>query len=616
MNPIPIAIPLLPLAAFAILVVFGSRLGRAAAYVAIGAIGASAALSVYVLSWTFGGVALDQSLQWFEIGSVAADFGIRIDALSGLMLLVVTAVSLLVHVYSIGYMGGEARYSVYFAYLSLFSAAMLMLVAVDNFLLLYICWELVGLCSFLLIGYYVDRPAAGDAAKKAFITTRIGDLGLLVAILAIYASVGSFRYSEVFAAAQGKLGAPAAMATVVGLLLFAGAIGKSAQIPLHVWLPDAMEGPTTASALIHAATMVAAGVYLVARAFPIISRSPAALETIAVVGLASSFFAATVALTQTDAKRILAYSTISQLGLMFVGVGTGAWVAGIFHLTTHAFFKALLFLAIGSIIHGTGEQHVERIRGAGRSMRITAATFAFGALALAAIPPFSGFFSKEEILSNLYSTGRYWMFAAALLISFLTALYIWRLGFGAIFAPEPEGDGAKAPHESPITMTVPLVILAAAALGVGFLGSPFSGVFQKFFDEPPPHVIPVPLTLSFVTAVAGVAVAWWGYGAGRRRLDDVLKRAPALYDLVQDRYRIDEIYVNFLVAPLVACARWTYERFDKNTIDGAVNGVGVAADALGGVLRRVQTGRVRDYTAWMLAGAVGMAAIVAVVVLR
>ena len=416
-----------------------ARLWKAAAGpLAVAGTLAAAAMSVAVFFSVRGGAVPELDWVWFQVGWLVVPFGLRADGLSALMLVVVAGVSVLVHLYSNGYMAGDRDRAVYFAELSLFSGAMLLLVLASNLFVLYLAWELVGATSYLLIGYYFERPAAAAAGKKAFLVTRVGDLGLLIAIFALVTLTGSLRFDTVFAqVAAGAL--TAGWAVAVPLLLFAGAAGKSAQFPLHVWLPDAMEGPTPVSALIHAATMVAAGVYLVARMFPLIGRSATALDVICWVGAFTALMAATIAVTQVDIKKVLAYSTISQLGFMMAALGAFAPGAAIFHLFTHAWFKALLFLGAGSVIHATGRQTVGELGRLARRMPVTAATFVVGALALAGIPPLAGFWSKDEILAGV-AAGHPWQFAMLLVATFLTAFYVFRLVFLVFWGPAEGRD--------------------------------------------------------------------------------------------------------------------------------------------------------------------------------
>src|SRR5437016_8920798 len=448
--------------------VFGRVIGRSAHWIAVPALVASFLGSCVVFARVWSGQAFTTTLfTWI----VAADFETTVvalvDPLTGVMLLVVTGVGMLIHVYSIGYMHDDPGYARFFAYLNLFVFSMTMLVLAGNFLLLYVFWEAVGLCSYLLIGFWYTRPAAAEAGKKAFIVNRVGDFGFGLGVLWLWTALGTLDYTDVFAK-TGDL-APG-VATGIALLLFMGACGKSAQLPLHVWLPDAMEGPTPVSALIHAATMVTAGVYMVARSHTLFERSGVALEVVAIVGTVTAVFAASIGLVQTDIKRVLAYSTISQLGYMFAAVGLGAYAAGIFHLVTHAFFKALLFLGAGSVIHGMGgEQDLRKMGGLAPKMVTTTITMTIGAVGLAGLPGLAGFFSKDEILAAAFVTGHRGMWGLLLLGAFLTAFYASRLLFLAFYgAPRMSKEVAHHVHESPWVMTLPLVVLAVLTFLAGW----------------------------------------------------------------------------------------------------------------------------------------------------
>jgi NADH-quinone oxidoreductase subunit L len=410
---------------------------------------------------------------WIAAGDLAAPFGLRFDPLSAVMTLVVSGVGFLIHLYSVGYMRGDRGYGRYFAYLNLFTFAMLLLVLADNFLLMFVGWEGVGLCSYLLIGFWFEKQSATDAGKKAFLVNRVGDFAFLIGLFLIFRQMGTFDFDTINAHASEALTGP--MATLICLLLFAGATGKSAQIPLYVWLPDAMEGPTPVSALIHAATMVTAGVYLVARSSELFVLAPAALEAVAIIGGVTAFFAATIALVQTDIKRVLAYSTISQIGYMFLGAGVGAFSSSIFHLMTHAFFKALLFLGAGSVIHAlSGEQDLRRMGGLARRLPRTHATFFVASLAIAGVAPLAGFFSKDAILGAVYASGHRFLWFLGITTAMLTAFYIFRLYFLAFGGGEERLEPhAKAHlHESPHVMTIPLMALAVLSAVGGFLNVP------------------------------------------------------------------------------------------------------------------------------------------------
>ncbi len=632
-------IPLLPLVSFSILIFFGRRLGKAAPLVSLIALLGSFLLSLFQL-WTVlvelpkCQILGDQPYShvfwsWLRLGEHPLRMGFLADPLSVTMCLVVTGIGWLIMLYSTGYMHGDPRYSRFFAYLSLFFCAMLTLVLADNFLLLYIGWEGVGLCSYLLISFWFEKPAAANAGKKAFLTTRVGDLGLLGAILLISKLTGDLSFANL----PGRAILLGHWAPLVAVLIFWGAAGKSAQFPLHVWLPDAMEGPTPVSALIHAATMVAAGVYLVARTLPLFLPNPQALALVATIGAFTSLFAATIACTQTDLKRVLAYSTLSQLGLMMLGLGTGSPFAGMFHLVTHAWFKALLFLGAGSVIHAVHHQEITRMGGLWRKMPVTAGTFVLAAVAMAGIPPLSGFWSKEEILTAVSRSLPPQFLAIAMTVSFLTAFYITRAVWLTFFGKPREESHA---HESPAVMTVPLLILAIGAVAIGLLGSPWLGhPLQHFLvgNETLHHEAPHWLeTASVLIASAGIALAFVRYGLGWQLLPEGLRVSlRPLVRLVAGKYFVDEIYEAILLRPV----RWIAGRafsFDAGVVDGAVNGAGSAGLSLsrlkrwvderivdgavngaavsiglaGGAARLLQTGLVQNYLLIALGGALAI----------
>jgi len=468
-------IPALPLATWVIITFFNRRLGEKAAYVGTAAVLASLALSVaaFVTLLAGHGEPVSSGGTWLVIGSLTLAMGFTVDGLAAVMLLVVTVVSSAVHVYSIGYMHGDRRYQRFFGTLSLFTSAMLCLVLADNFLLLLISWEIMGLCSYLLIGHWFEEAWPRMASMKAFMTTRVGDVAMMIGIWLLFAQTGSFNIAEITHSAGGVLSP--AVTTAAALLLFGGAVGKSAQFPLHVWLPDAMAGPTPVSALIHAATMVAAGVYLVARSFGIFMHSAEALLAVAVIGGVTALFAATIATVMTDMKKVLAYSTVSQLGFMMLGLGAGSMVAGMFHLVTHAFFKALLFLTAGSVSHATGTLEIHQMGGLARKMKVTFVTFILGALALAGIPPLAGFWSKDEILVAAAGSGHTVLFWMAVAAAFLTAYYMTRLTCLVFLGKPRDKHRYEHAHESPKVMTWPLVALAALAVVAGLPGSPLMG---------------------------------------------------------------------------------------------------------------------------------------------
>ena len=631
-----VLVPLLPLAGAVILLFFGKRLAKLAGYLATLLVAGSFAVSLSVLSG-LAELPADQRLVvrhlfgWMAAGGFNVSVDFRIDPLSVMMLLVVTGVGSLIHWYAIGYMAEDERKGRFFAYLNLFVFSMLILVLAGNFLVMYAGWELVGLCSYLLISFYFFRPSAAAAGKKAFLVTRIGDLGMFIGLFAISHIFHSLDFSTVFAAAS-QHPAPHYWATAIPLLLFCGAVGKSAQIPLYVWLPDAMEGPTPVSALIHAATMVTAGVYLVARAHILFEASHISAVVVAAIGVATVVFAASMALTEDDIKRVLAYSTISQLGYMFVGVGVGAlyaapeaYEAGVFHLVTHAFFKALLFLAAGSVMHAMHETtDMKQMGGLLKKLPITGGVFIIGGLALSGIPPFAGFFSKDAVLGQAWVHGDKLLWAVGIFGAFLTAFYVGRQIFLTFFG-ESRVPPEIHPHESPPTMTIPLLVLAGLATLGGFLGIGESSsklyrwldpVFatQVFHAAGSPVAIAKPGFGLSVAAVAvgllGIALAYGFYlapGATERRQSITTPLAP-IRTLLKHKYYIDELYGAVIVAPALAIAK-AAAAFDANVIDGAVMGVGKLVGGGSAVLRRIQTGQVRRYVLTMFGGIVLVVAI-------
>ncbi len=558
---------------------------------------------------------------WILSGDFKVEANLLLDQLSILMALVVTGVSTLIHIYSAGYMKGDEYEKRYFTWLNLFVFMMLMLVFADNFVFMYLGWEGVGLCSYLLIGYWFERESAADAGKKAFIVNRVGDFGLALGIMLIFATFGSVAFSDVFPAAQTLL---PGTATVIALLLFLGATGKSAQIPLYVWLPDAMEGPTPVSALIHAATMVTAGVYLVARCHAIFEQSLSALNWVAWIGAITAFFAATMALVQRDFKRILAYSTISQLGYMFLGVGVGAYAAGIFHLTTHAFFKALLFLCAGSVMHAlAGELDIFRMGGLRRKMPWTFGTFLVGILALSGIPLLSGFFSKDEILYYVFEQGNPYLWLVGIITAGLTALYAFRLLFVAFYGKSRmDRKTAAHVHESPQVMVAPLVLLAFLAVFGGYIGLPHvlgAGNAIDDFLRPvfadvarPEHAAGSATVEWGLMAVAALAVAvgafaaYWIYIRNWGLAERMTRGSQWLYDVVYSKYYVDEAYTEVIVKPLRMLGGTLADTIEQGGIDGAVNGLARLVSLAGEGLRRAQTGLVRNYALAMLVGVVAV----------
>jgi NADH-quinone oxidoreductase subunit L len=610
-------IPLFPLAGTLLNALFGRIIGRYAHWVAVPAVGASFLSACLVFSRVWQGETYTGALfPWIVAGTFKTSVLVQVDQLSAVMFLVVTGVGFLIHLYSAGYMRGDSGYARYFTYLNLFVFSMVMLVLSGNFLLLYVFWEAVGLCSYLLIGFWYERKSAADAGKKAFIVNRVGDFGFGLGVMYLWVAVGSLDYGEVFAKA-GSL--PTTTATVIALLLFMGACGKSAQLPLHTWLPDAMEGPTPVSALIHAATMVTAGVYMVARSHALFERSGVALDVVAWVGGLTAIFAATIGLAQTDIKRVLAYSTISQLGYMFVGVGVGAYAAGIFHLVTHAFFKALLFLGAGSVIHALGgEQDLRRMGGLAPRMLPTTVTFLVGAAGLAGIPPLAGFFSKDEILSSTYHAGHFWLWALLLIGVLLTAFYTSRLVFLAFFTPpRMSKEVAHHIHESPPVMTVPLgalavlTVVAGLAVGIPFArGTLFARFLAPVFPLHDAHGSAISafalLVVSVVAALAGVLLAYLIYLSRQVKAEAIGRPKNAIHALLLRKYYVDEIYDALFVRPIHSLSVFCARAFDLGVIDGIVNGVGKVVVAWAQVMRRLQTGYVMNYALTMLLGAVAI----------
>jgi NADH-quinone oxidoreductase subunit L len=581
---------------------------------------------------------------WMIAGTFRADFNFQIDQLTLVMLGVVSGVGLLIHIYSTGYMAHEGGYYRFFSYLNLFMFFMLTLVMAGNLVLMFVGWEGVGLCSYLLIGFYFLRKSAADAGKKAFIVTRIGDVGFTIGILLVFWTFKSVDFTEIFKQAAAM---PVESATYIGgtltiicLLLFAGAIGKSAQLPLYVWLPDAMEGPTPVSALIHAATMVTAGVYMVARMHILYSHAPLAMLVVAIVGAATAFYSATIGLVQTDIKKVLAYSTVSQLGYMFLGCGVGAYAAGIFHLMTHAFFKGLLFLAAGSVIHAMGgDQDMRNMGGLRKKIPITFWTMCAATLAIAGVPFFSGFFSKEAIL-DAAKDGPYaniYLWTLGILGALLTSFYMFRLLFLTFFGEQRYDEHKVHVHESPKNMTIPLILLAILAVSGGWFAAPtmlggpnyFANFLRPVFEAGVPAgsaamaenagaaetggaaLVKSLLAPGVIVALIGFLTAWWFY---IRRPDLPKKLAQSmhgLYTLLLNKYYVDEIYLAVIVRPLLwISTNVLWHTVDEKVIDGAVNGVATGARGLGGELRQIQSGNPRSYATWVVIGAVGVTVLV------
>ncbi|WP_028608283.1 NADH-quinone oxidoreductase subunit L [Paenibacillus harenae] len=609
-------IPLFPLAAFLVLTALGRSFRRAG--ILTGTAGSLAAfvLSMIIAVDRLGGRAVDYNyaFDWIRIGDYTLRIGFEVTNLTAMMLVVVTLVSLLVNIYSAGYMKDDERITVFYGYVALFTFSMLGLVLSDNLLSLYIFWELVGVCSFLLVGFWYAKPKARAAAKKAFIVTRIGDAGLLLGILLLfwYMPDHALDFTTIQSVFDGQSGAiTTGITTLIALLIFLGAVGKSGQFPLHVWLPDAMEGPTPISALIHAATMVAAGVFLIARTYDIFLDSAAAMETVAYVGGFTAIFAATIALAQNDIKRILAYSTVSQLGYMMMALGLGSLTGGIFHLFTHAFFKALLFLGAGSIIHAVHTQNIQEMGGLGSKMKVTAWTFAIGALALTGIPPLSGFWSKDLILTVAFETNPL-LFVAGLAAAFCTALYMSRLFF-LVFTGKP-GAAADGAHESPATMTAPLVVLAALAVLAGFIETPWNGWFGSWLsgEAEAAHGSGVAIVASIAVGLIGIYVGWLIYGKRSVSRTAARERLPWLVKLLEKSYYVDELYAAVVVRPLKTIGSLLMV-VDEYIIGGIVRLTGIVTASAGRTAARLQNGQVQTYS---LTAVIGFVVIIVAIVGR
>jgi NADH-quinone oxidoreductase subunit L len=652
-------IPLLPFAGFLINGLFGRRFPRPVVSAVALLFTLIPFLQVANIALHFSSLAtphLEYVAPWIVAGHFHADFAFALDQLTMVMLLVVTGVGFLIHLYSVGYMAHESGYWRFFAYLNLFMFFMLTLVLAENFLLMFVGWEGVGLASYLLIGFYFDRDSAANAGKKAFVVNRIGDFGFLLAMFLVMVHFGTLSFHTVLASLAAQPALQGGWLTAIALCLLLGAAGKSAQIPLYVWLPDAMEGPTPVSALIHAATMVTAGVYMVVRTHPIFDRSPVALSTVAVIGAATAIFAATIGLVQTDIKRVLAYSTVSQLGYMFLACGVAAYSSGIFHVVTHAFFKALLFLAAGSVIHAlNGEQDLRVMGGLRTKIPMTFWTMTAGVFAISGFPGFSGFVSKDDILFQTFSStmpGAKLLWFVGLLTAGLTAFYMFRLWFLTFFGesralghqphtPEPTHhaedshglaetahaaahghDAHGDPHESPWVMLGPLVILAILAVFGGALGWPEALGGSNFFGH---FLSPVSAVagaaepienkglelllaaVSVLTAFTGIGVAYVFYVARPALPGELAARFRGVYALILDKYRIDELYNAVFVAPLLLFSRYGLMGFvDSGLITGGAAGIGFATQGLGSIARRMQSGNIRTYAGWLAFGAGGL----------
>jgi NADH-quinone oxidoreductase subunit L len=616
-------IPLFPLIGFLINGLVGKSLPKSV----VGTIGATAvglsflvtvAIFLEVLKLPADARSVEKVVYtWIASGPFKVSVAFLIDPLSLIMLLVVTGVSTLIHIYSIGYMHDDEGFYRYFAYLNLFVFAMLLLVSANNFLLMFVGWEGVGLCSYLLIGFWYEKKSASDAGKKAFVVNRIGDFGFLLGIFIIFWTFGSLNFSEVFPqAAKYPMGS--GVLTAITLCLFLGATGKSAQLPLYTWLPDAMEGPTPVSALIHAATMVTAGVFMVARCSTLFVLSPISMTAVAAVGALTAIFAATIGITQFDIKRVLAYSTVSQLGYMFLACGVGAFTSGIFHLMTHAFFKALLFLGSGSVIHGMhGEQDMRHMGGLKKYMPITYWTFILATLAIAGIFPFAGFFSKDEILFHSLVSGHTVFWGIATVAAFITAFYMFRAVFMTFHGEERFDHHHVHPHESPPLMTVPLMTLAGLSVVGGLVGFPIIKGANKFKEFLAPSITPLVhevhapawfeitmMIFSMAVAAAGIYMAYKFYIAKPELPEKVTEKIPVVYDLVYNKYYVDEFYDATVVEPIKNGSDFLWHGVDETVIDGAVNGSATTVGWLSSHLRKLETGFVQSYALAILIGAV------------
>jgi NADH-quinone oxidoreductase subunit L len=629
----------LPLAGAAINGLFGKNWPKSAVNsVAIGSV-SLAFVTVAELVREFSQLASSQIpwvkyyFTWMTAGALRVDFSLQVDQLTIVMLLTVSFVGMLIHIYATGYMEHEGGYYRFFSYLNLFMFFMLTLVLAANIVVMFVGWEGVGLCSYLLIGFWFLKKSAADAGKKAFIVTRLGDFGFTVGMLLLFWTFKSVNFGAIFAKAAENT-TDVGVLTSICLLLFTGAIGKSAQLPLYVWLPDAMEGPTPVSALIHAATMVTAGVYMVARMNPLYSRAPIAMLAVAIVGTVTAFYSATIGLAQTDIKKVLAYSTVSQLGYMFLGCGVGAYAAGIFHLMTHAFFKGLLFLAAGSVIHSLGgEQDMRKMGGLRKKIPVTYWTMLAATLAIAGFPPFAGFFSKDEILASAFA-GPYAntvLYGIGLAGALLTAFYMFRLIFLTFFGEAHYDEHKVHVHESPKTMLVPLVILAICATVGGWFAAPKLWGGQDYFhnflepvfagsdklapvaelSEAAAHTLELELSgVAVLIALIGFFVAWWFYIRKPGTADKLAERMHGAYTLLLNKYYVDEIYLALFVRPLLwVSTNVLWHVVDEGIIDGTVNGTARVAREAGGQLRELQSGNARSYATWVVIGAVGVTAL-------
>lgn len=647
-------IPLFPLIGFLIIGLFGKRIAneKLIGIIGSGTILASFAVAVSAFLQLAGADPEHRTYvvtlySWIATGSFSVDIAYQIDQLSILFALIITGVGFLIHVYSIGYMHGDRSFPRFFAYMNLFVFMMLTLVLASNFLLTFMGWEGVGLSSYLLIGFWYDRKFegtkitwTGDAAKKAFIVNRIGDFGVLLAMFMLYNVFGTLDYLTINGQATTVWAQGDTLVTLVTLLLFLGCVGKSAQIPLSVWLPDAMAGPTPVSALIHAATMVTSGIFLIARSNVLFALSPTTMAVVAGIGIATALIAGTIGIVQNDIKKVLAYSTVSQLGFMFTALGVGAFTAGVFHVMTHAFFKALLFLGAGSVIHGMHhEQDIQKMGGLNKYMPITYKTFLIGTLAISGIPLFAGFFSKDEILLFAWLNGSPLLWGLGAFAAFCTAFYMWRLTSLTFHGTERFDHHHVHPHESPAAMTIPLIILAVLSVFGGFLGVPhvlgqamhFPNLIESWLEpvfkqghalllhhtEPTAFFEIILMTVSVCIAIAGILIAQSIYAKGTERGRVLGAKLSGIYRLLWNKYYIDELYHYTIVAPIVGFSRGVlWKIVDVAIIDGVVNGsariIGFTADNL----RRLQGGVAQNYALLMLAGIITLIALVTIPMLR
>lgn len=614
MKLIALLILFFPLAGFLINGIFGRWTKPIAGIIGAVSIVLSFVMAI-VAALNYHGTMFDHIYySWIGSGTLNAPFGLRIDSLSLTMLLVVTGVSMLVHIYSIGYMKGDEGYARYFSFMNLFVLAMLILVLADNYLLMFVGWEGVGFCSYILVGHWYKNPAPPRAGIKAFIVNRIGDAGFIIGLLFIFNHFGTFNYTTIFNSASTL---STSLVTVITLFLFLGAIGKSAQFPLYVWLPDAMEGPTPVSALIHAATMVTAGVYMVARSHVLYSMSPISSEVVASIGAFTAFFAATMAITHNDLKRVLAYSTISQLGYMFIGVGVGVYWAGIFHLMTHAFFKGLLFLAAGSVMHAMhGLLDMRKMGGLRKQMPQTTILFIIGALAISGIPPFSGFFSKDTILSEAFKLNHPIIWFVGVVTAFMTAFYMFRLIF-LTFYGKSRVPADHHPHESPPVMTIPMWILSFFAIFGGLVGLhtasgiPLENFLSSSLGSVPNALVEVSenllLAISVLMGIGGILLAWIMYVAKPELPEKMANSLRIFYLGCKNLWWVDQIYNFLFIKPLWWTSRnFLWKIIDVKLIDASVDSVGWSALFAGKTFRLLQTGFINSYVALISGGVVIM----------